>query len=90
MYNIINYKTYIFVWLGLIILTIITVAIANANLGKLSILIPLSIAAIKSAFVVAYFMHLAFEQRLFKLIFFVAIITVTIIIGFTFFDISYR
>jgi cytochrome c oxidase subunit IV len=86
-----NYQTYIFVWLGLVILTGTTVSIAGMNLGRLSILIVLLIAAFKSGLVLSYFMHLKYETGLlFKLMIPIVLVVLTIFIGLTFTDIAFR
>lgn len=86
-----KYQTYILVWLGLVILTGITVSMAGMNLGLLSILIVLSIAAIKSGLVLSYFMHLKYETGLlFKLMIPIVLAALTVFIGLTFTDIAFR
>jgi cytochrome c oxidase subunit 4 len=86
-----NYQTYILVWLGLLILTGITVSMAGMNLGRLSILIVLLIAAFKSVLVLSYFMHLKYETGLlFKLMIPIVLAVLTVFIGLTFTDIAFR
>ena len=86
-----KYRTYILVWLGLFFLTGITVSLAGMNLGRLSILVPLLIAGLKSGLVLGYFMHLRYERGLlFKLMIPIALATLTIFIGLTFFDVAFR
>lgn len=89
-YHVISYGTYVLVWAALVILAVTTVIVARMGLGRLSIYASLLIALIKSSLVLLIFMHLKYEKGIFKIMFFVAIITLTIFIGFTFFDISYR
>jgi cytochrome c oxidase subunit 4 len=87
----VTYKTYVRIWLGLVILTGITVSMAGMNLGRLSILIVLAIAAIKSGLVLSYFMHLKYETGLlFKLMIPIVLAVLTIFIGLTFTDIAFR
>jgi cytochrome c oxidase subunit 4 len=86
-----NHQTYVLVWLGLVLLTGITVSIAGMNLGRLSILIVLLIAAVKSGLVLSYFMHLKYETGLlFKLMIPIVLAVLTIFIGLTFTDIAFR
>ncbi len=84
------FSTYILVWLGLVMLTIITVTVASMHLGNLSILGAVVIAIIKSSLVVSIFMNIKYEDKVFKYMVGVAVITLAIIISLTFFDISYR
>jgi cytochrome c oxidase subunit 4 len=87
----VTYRTYIWIWLGLVILTGITVSMAGMNLGRLSIGIVLAIAAIKSGLVLNYFMHLKYETGLlFKLMIPIVLAALTIFIGLTFTDIAFR
>jgi len=86
-----KYRTYVWVWVGLLILTGMTVSMAGMNLGRLSILIVLAIAAIKSGLVLSYFMHLKYETGLlFKLMIPIVLAVLTIFIGLTFTDIAFR
>ena len=86
-----KYQTYILVWLGLVILTGITVSMAGMNLGLLSIVIVLAIAAIKSGLVLSYFMHLKYETGLlFKLMIPIVLAALTVFIGLTFSDVAFR
>ena len=84
-------RTYIWVWLGLVILTGITVSMAGMSLGRSSIVIVLAIAAIKSGLVLSYFMHLKYEKGLlFKLMIPIVLAILTIFIGLTFTDVAFR
>ena len=71
--HIVPYKTFAIVWIGLLILTGITVAVAQYNLGAMNIWVALGIATLKSGLVVAVFMHMKYENRLFKLSLFAAL-----------------
>jgi cytochrome c oxidase subunit 4 len=84
-------RTYVMVWVGLLILTGITVSFAGMNLRGLSILVPLLVAATKSGLVLSYFMHLKYETGLlFKLMIPIVLATLTIFIGLTFSDVAFR
>jgi len=86
-----NHHTYIIVWLGLVLLTGITVSMAGMNIGRLGIAIVLLVAAIKSGLVLSYFMHLKYETGLlFKLMIPIVMALLTIFIGLTFTDIAFR
>ena len=86
-----KYRTYVWVWVGLLILTGLTVSMAGINLGRLSIAMVLAIAAIKSGLVLGYFMHLKYETGLlFKLMIPIVLAALTIFIGLTFTDIAFR
>jgi cytochrome c oxidase subunit 4 len=84
-------RTYVLVWLGLLLLTGVTVSVAGVNLGRLSVLIVLVIAGIKSTLVLLYFMHLKYEKGfLFMLIMPGTVFLLILFIGFVFTDIAFR
>jgi cytochrome c oxidase subunit IV len=85
------YKNYIYVWLGLLALTALTVTMADLNLGRVSILVVIAIAAVKSTLVLLFFMHLLTEKRvLLKILVPIAICTLAIFIGLTYVDVLNR
>lgn len=55
---------YVVVWGGLILLTVLTVAVSYVNLGVMNIVVALLIASVKASLVALYFMHLKSESRL--------------------------
>jgi cytochrome c oxidase subunit IV len=55
---------YLAIFGGLMVLTIITVAVAWIDLGFLNIAVALGVAVVKATFVVLYFMHLKYSSRL--------------------------
>jgi cytochrome c oxidase subunit 4 len=87
--HVIDYGKYIFVWLSLIAFTGITVTAAGIGLGNWTIVIALLIASTKSWFVLNYFMHLRYEDKVFRVFISVALITFAIFIAFTFWDYSF-
>jgi len=88
--HVVDTKTFVVIWIILLILTALTVKVADMQLGKVSMLANLLIASSKACLVLWIFMHLKYERRVFKLLLFVPLGTITIIIGLTFFDIWYR
>jgi len=88
--HIVSYKTLVAIWLALLVLTAATVLITRADLGAAKVWAALGIASLKSGLVIAVFMHMKYEARLFRIILFVALVTLAIFIGFTFFDVLYR
>ena len=88
--HIVPYKTFMGIWIALLILTGVTGWVAQYNLGPLNIWVALSIATLKSALVVAVFMHMKYETRLFQLALFSALAILAIFIGLTFVDVLYR
>ncbi|MCX6173575.1 MAG: cytochrome C oxidase subunit IV family protein [Ignavibacteriales bacterium] len=86
----ISYGTYIIVWLALLAFTSLTVTIAGVNLGRYTLFIALLIAAIKSALVINIFMHIKFDEPIFKVFLGISGSTLFIIFLLTFFDYIYR
>ena len=89
-HHIIGYGKLAGVWLTLLALTCLTVAITRIELGGYKVLGALTIACLKSGLVIAFFMHMKYEGRLLRWLLFVALVTLAIFIGFTFFDVLYR
>jgi cytochrome c oxidase subunit 4 len=88
--HIVPYRTFIIVWVALLILTGLTVTAAQFHFGTLNVWIALGIATIKAGLVVAVFMHMKYETPLFKLTLFSALAILAIFIGMTFLDVLYR
>ncbi len=84
------YRTFILTWVALLVLTVITVAVAQVDLGALNIWVALSVASCKSALVLLIFMHLKQETLLFKIGLLIMIVILAIFIGLTFTDVLYR
>jgi len=89
-HHIISYKTLTGVWLALLALTALTVGITRVELGGWKVLGALTIACAKAGLVIAVFMHMQYEGRLLRWLLFLALLTLAIFIGFTFFDVLYR
>ena len=88
--NHIGTKTFLYVWIALLCLTGLTIMAAKMRLGEWSMVANIAIASTKASLVLWFFMHLKYEKRLFKLLLFIPILTISVIIGLTFFDIWYR
>jgi len=88
--HILSYKNLLSVLGILFILTVITILASRFDLGWLNIWIALLIASIKSSFVLLYFMHLKYENKLFIMMFLMTIFFVAVLIGFMFWDIAFR
>ena len=89
-HHIISYTKLTAVWGLLLLLTGATILVTRLDLGPYKILGALTIACVKSGLVIAVFMHMKYEERLFRILLFVTLVTLAIFIGFTFFDVLYR
>lgn len=88
--HIVPYKTFAIVWIGLLILTGVTIGVAQYDLGPLNVWVALGIATLKAGLVVAVFMHMKYESWLFKLSLFATLAILATFIGLTFVDVLYR
>lgn len=84
------YRTFILIWVALLVLTGITVAVSRVDLGALNIWVALGVASIKSSLVLLIFMHLRQESMLFKIGILVLLVILAVFIGLTFTDVLYR
>jgi cytochrome c oxidase subunit 4 len=89
-HTIVAYRTYIYVWTGLILLTWLTVTMAKMQLGRLSVASPIFIASLKALLVLGFFMHLRYEKGLFKIMLIVAVMITTVLVSLLFSDIAFR
>ena len=85
-----SYGTAVLIWFGLLALTGITVSLSGINLGRWIIITALCIAATKTMLVLNNFMHLKFEDRVFRIFVMVAVLTLTVFIVLTFFDYAFH
>ncbi len=84
-----GYGRLILIWFGLVALTGLTVALAGINLGRWIVLSALTIASIKSLLVLNVFMHLKFEDRIFRIFVIIAGLTLAIFLGLIFADYAF-
>jgi len=88
--HILSYKQLVAILSILLILTGTTVGVASIDLGAANIWAALGIAAIKSTFVLLYFMHLRYESRLLAGTLVLTLSVLAILIGFIFLDVAFR
>lgn len=88
--HIMSYKSIFLIWIDLLILTFVTIEIAQFNFHDLTVVIALLVASIKTYLVGYYYMHLKFENRMFRI--FVGVMALVFIsfMAILFFDYSYR
>jgi len=75
---------------GLIVLTLLTVAVAYVPLGPFGVPVAIGIASAKATLVVLFFMALKYDNPVNGLTFTVGIIMVVVFITFTMFDTAFR
>ena len=84
--HIVPQKTYVFVFLGLIGLTMLTTGVAYINLGPLNTVAALVIAFSKMLLVVLFFMHLRQSGGLIRVVLLAGFFWLALLIGLTMSD----
>jgi cytochrome c oxidase subunit 4 len=75
---------YVGIWAALGVLTVVTFLVSRVELSRpMHLGVALLIAAVKSALVVLFFMHLAYHRGANRLVFATAIVFVALLIGLT-------
>lgn len=85
-----SYTSHALVLISLLVLTTITVLVAEFDFGKVSIGVALLVASIKATIVLSYFMHLKFESRFIRGMVIGIFALYVLVIIITFFDYSFR
>ncbi len=83
-------KTYYFVFISLLILTVATWQIAYIDLGRWNTVVMLLIAIIKAGLVATFFMHLRWSHSMMRLVLFAALFWLSILITLTVGDVFTR
>ncbi len=89
-HHIISYRTYIFVLIALLILTGLSVAVTSIELGPFTVFTALLLASIKTILVLLIFMHLRFDQTIYKIMVGGVLFIFAAVLIVTFFDYLYR
>ena len=79
-------QTYFSVAAALLILTGVTVWVAQYDLGMINLEVAMLVAATKASLVALFFMHLKYDNKLYMVIFLTAILFLSAFIVFTMFD----
>ncbi|HMN69619.1 MAG TPA: cytochrome C oxidase subunit IV family protein [Bdellovibrionales bacterium] len=89
-HHIIPMKTYLQVISILMVLTVITVVAAQVDFGAFNTIIAMAIASVKAGFVLAIFMHLKYDDRLFTVCFATSIFFLVLMFFLSWVDIYTR
>jgi cytochrome c oxidase subunit 4 len=89
-HHIISYRTYGAVLLLLLTLTAISVAVTQIELSRWGTAVALLLAIVKTSFVLAIFMHLKFDQKIFKIMAILIFLLLAVVIIITFLDYAFR
>ncbi len=69
------------VFVALLVLTVVTVAVASVDLGSLNLYVALAVAGLKASLVVLYFMHLRYDRPFLLMVFLGCLGFVVLFIG---------
>ena len=89
-HHIVPYRTYALILLVLLVFTFTSVAVTQIELTKWSTAVALLLAGSKTAFVLAIFMHLKFDLRIFRVMVPLIILLLIVVIIITFLDYMFR
>jgi len=84
--HIVSAKIYSLIFAGLLVMTWVTYEVAQFDLGRLSVIVALTIATIKAVLVVLYFMHVRYSSRLTWVVVVSGFFWLAIMIGLTMSD----
>ena len=79
-------RTYVVIFLALMVLTAVTVAVAFMQLGPLNDIVAMGIAVTKACLVILYFMHVRQSSQLTKVVVLAGFLWLLFLIGFTMSD----
>jgi cytochrome c oxidase subunit 4 len=88
--HIVPYRTFVGVWVILLLLTALLVFVSKKYHEALSVAAMLTITPCKASLVFYYFMHLKYEKPYLKGLVFITLALLTLFIAMIFLDISYR
>jgi cytochrome c oxidase subunit 4 len=72
--HVVPFKVLAGVWGGLLVLTIVTVAVAGIDLGSANLGIALAIAVVKGSLVLLFFMHMRYDRPMNAIVFIAALL----------------
>ena len=84
--HVVPMKVLIGVWAALLVLTILTVAAINVDLGSLNLWIAMAIATLKASLVVLYFMHMRYDRPFNAIVFVTALLFVMLFVSIALLD----
>ncbi len=88
--HITSYRAHGVILVLLLFLTAITITITWVDAGSLSVGVAMFVACIKASLVLLYFMHLKFDQLVFKIFAAMVFLLLAVVFVITFFDYLFR
>ena len=89
-HHIIPLKTFVYVLIALLFLTVVTVAIGQVDFGEFNLIVGMAIATVKASLVLAFFMHLKYDDRFYLWIFLLGVFFLVVMFFFSDLDILTR
>ena len=89
-HHIVPYKTFLLVLLALLVFTFISIGVTSYDLGPLTVVAALLLATFKTILVLAYFMHLKFDVKMFGILVAAVLALIAVVILITFLDYLFR
>ena len=89
-HHIIPLKTYVQVLVALLVLTFLTVAASRFDFGAMNTVINIGIASVKASLVLAIFMHLKYDDKLYLVVLLTGVFFVIVMYFFSILDIVTR
>ena len=81
-HHIVPYRTFLLVLVALLVFTFISIGVTSYDLGPLTVVAALVLAACKTFLVLSYFMHLKFDVRMFAILVTAVLVLIAIAIPF--------
>lgn len=88
--HITSYRTHGIILVLLLFLTTITITITWIDAGSFSVGVAMLVACVKASLVLFYFMHLKFDELIFKIFAGMVFLLLAIVFVITFFDYLFR
>jgi cytochrome c oxidase subunit IV len=88
--HIVEYRTYFIVLICLLVFTFSSIGVTQLELGTLSVTAALVFSSIKSILVLAIFMHLRFDNKIYAILVGIVLFIFAALVVITFLDYSFR
>ena len=88
--HIVPYRVYIAILIALLIFTGLSILVTSFELGPLAVSAALLFATVKTTLVFMYFMHLKFDQPIYRFMVSIVLLVFFVVIVITFLDYSFR
>lgn len=88
--HIVPLRVYYTIFAALMLFTAVTVGAAYVDLGRLNVVVALTIAVVKATLVILYFMHVRYSTRLTRLVVAAGFFWLMVLIAFTMADVVSR